>query len=175
MTIQGAMQPQSAEAIVEMALEILRGAPTDGGEIYLQDSQETSATVVDQRVESVETKQERGVAVRAFRDGRVGFSFTPDISREGIGRAVDRAVAILPHVDPDEANSVPTLETSAFALKNLEPGLESVTVEEKVDMARRIESCALRFSTRIKRVRESRYGDIQGACWIANTSGVHGG
>jgi PmbA protein len=42
-------------------------------------------------------------------------------------------------------------------------------------MARRIESCALRFSTRVKRVRESRYADVWGGCWIANTGGLRSG
>ena len=60
-------------------------------------------------------------------------------------------------------------------MKNEEPGLAKVTVEEKVDLARRIESCALRFSTRVKRVRESRYSDVYGECWVANTAGVRSG
>jgi PmbA protein len=169
------METREPDPILDLALELLREAPVDGGEVYFQDTQESSATVVDQRVENVEAKQERGVAVRAFREGRVGFSFTPDTSPEGMRRAVERTLAILPHVDPDDTHTVPTLESAPFTLKNREPLLEQVTVEEKVDMARRIESCALRFSTRIKRVRESRYSDVHGGCWIANTSGVRTG
>jgi PmbA protein len=169
------MDTREPEKILELALEILREAPVDGGEIYFQDTHESSATVVDQRVESVEAKQERGAAIRAFREGRVGFSFTPDTSPEGLRRAVGRTLSILPHVDPDDGNTVPTFESSPFTLKNREPHLEEVSVEEKVDMARRIESCALRFSTRVKRVRESRYSDVHGGCWIANTAGVRAG
>jgi PmbA protein len=163
------------DKILDLALEILGSAPVEGGEVYFQDTHESSATVVDQRVESVEAKQERGAALRAFRDGRVGFSFTPDLSPEGIRRAVERAVSVLPHFDPDVSSAVPSPEVSPFGLKNADPALSEVTVEEKVDMARRIESCALRFSTRVKRVRESRYTDVYGGCWIANTSGVRAG
>ncbi len=166
---------REAGEVLDLALEILRKAPVDGGEVYFQNSHESSATVVDQRVESVQTKQERGVGLRVFRGGRIGFSFTPDTSAGGIRRAVDRAEAILPHVDPEEGNSVPAPEASPFTLRNEDPELEKAGVEEKVDMARRIESCALRFSTRIKRVRESRYTDLQGGCWIASTSGVRAG
>jgi len=169
------MRNEQPDRILDLALEILREAPADGGEVYFQDTHESSATVVDQRVESVEAKQERGAALRVFRGGRVGFSFTPDITPDGLRRAVERAVAVLPHVDPEEASTVPAPETSSFALKNEEPDLRDVTVEEKVDMARRIESCALRFSTRVKRVRESRYSDVWGGCWIANSAGVRAG
>jgi len=169
------MRNEPADRILDLALEILREVPADGGEVYFQDTHESSATVVDQRVESVEAKQERGAALRVFREGRVGFSFTPDTTPEGLRRAAEMAVAVLPHVDPEEAGTVPAPETSPFSLKNENPGLRDVTVEEKVDMARRIESCALRFSTRVKRVRESRYSDVWGGCWIANTAGVRDG
>jgi PmbA protein len=175
LTPEEMMESQEPEKILDLALEILREVPVDGGEIYFQDTHESSATVVDQRVESVEAKQERGVAIRSFREGRVGFSFTPDTSPAGIRRAVERTLAILPHVDPDGASTLPAFEPTSFTLKNSEPGLERVTVDEKVDMARRIESCALRFSTRVKRVRESRYSDVHGGCWIANTAGLRAG
>jgi len=169
------MRNDQADRILDLALEILREVPADGGEVYFQDTHESSATVVDQGVESVEAKQERGAALRIFREGRVGFSFTPDTTPEGLRRAVEMAVTILPYVDPEEAATVPAPETSSFSWKNENPGLRDVTVEEKVDMARRIESCALRFSTRVKRVRESRYSDVWGGCWIANTAGVRDG
>jgi PmbA protein len=167
-----AMENREPEKIIDRGLDLLRRAAADGGEVYFQHTHDTSATVVDQSVESVEAKQECGAAFRVFKEGRVGFSFTPDTSLAGLRRAVDRAVAILPHVDPEEPNTVPDPEESSFNLKNEDPELGQVTVEKKVDMARRIESCALRFSTRVKRVRESRYSDTWGGCWIANTAGV---
>ncbi len=175
MTPGGTMRNDPAERILDQALEILREVRADGGEVYFQDTHESSVTVVDQRVERVEAKQERGAALRVFREGRAGFSFTPDTTPEGLRRAVKTAVATLPHVDPEEACTVPAPETSPFSCRNESPGLRDVGVEEKVDMARRIESCALRFSTRVKRVRESRYSDVWGGCWIANTAGVRCG
>ena len=175
MSAGGTMRSEEIEGVLDLALEILRKAPVDGGEVYVQDTHESSATVVDQRVESVEAKQERGAALRVFRGGRVGFSFTPDTTPEGLRRAAERAAACLPHVDPEEASTVPTPEISSFSLKNEEPKLRDVTVEGKVEMARRIESCALRFSTRVKRVRQSRYSDLRGGCWIASTAGVRAG
>ena len=61
---------------------------------------------------------------------------------------VEVAIEDPAHVDPEEANTVPSPETIPFALPNETPGLADRTVDEKVDMARRIESCALRFSSR---------------------------
>jgi PmbA protein len=166
------MRTDTADRILDTALEILGRAGAEGGEVFFQDSHETSVTVVDQRIESVEAKQERGVGVRVFREGRVGFSFTPDTTPEGIRKTVDRAVASLPHVDPQEGHTVPSPEPTEFALPILDPALPEAKVEEKVDMARRIESCAVRFSSRIKRIRESRYADVWGTCRIANTAGL---
>ena len=169
------MSPAETEAVLDRALEILGQAPVEGGEVYLQDTHESSVSVVDQRIESVATKEERGVGLRVFREGRVGFSFTPDTSTDGIRKAVERAAALLPHVDPDPAMTVPVPETVSFDLLNRDPRLPEVPVEEKVDMARRIESCARRFSSRIKRIRDSRYSDLWGGCWIANTAGLRAG
>jgi len=163
------------DRILDLALQALAKVQVDGGEIYYQDTHETSASVVDQRIESVEAKQERGLGLRVFRGGRVGFSFTPDATARGIGKALERAVAILPHVDPDPDLSVPAPETTTFNFKNEDPQLSALPMDQKVDMARRIESCALRFSSRVKRVRDSRYSDVWGGCWIANTAGLRAG
>ena len=151
------MESGDHDKILDRALAALAKAPVDGGEIYYQDTHETSASVVDQRIESIEAKQERGLGLRVFRAGRVGFSFTPDATAQGIDKAVERAVAILPHVDPEPDLQVPAPEETTFNLKNEDPQLRAVSVDQKVDMARRIESCALRFSSRVKRVRDSRY------------------
>jgi PmbA protein len=175
MTSGGTAGNREIDGILDTALEILREAPADGGEIYFQDAHESSATVVDQRVESVEAKQERGAALRIFRGGRAGFSFTPDATPGGLRRAAERALAGLPHIDPQEENTVPAPEASPFSLKNEDPRLREATVEEKVETARRIESCALRFSSRVKRVRQSRYADVWGGCWIASTAGLRAG
>jgi PmbA protein len=174
--MKGAMiETGDQDKVLDLALGLLEKAGVDGGEVYFQDTHESSASVVDQRIESVEAKQERGLSLRVFRGGRTGFSFTPDTSPEGIRKALDRAVAILPHVDPEPEQAVPEFEPTSFALNNEDPRLPEVGVEEKVDMARRIESCALRFSTRVKRVRDSRYSDVWGGCWIANTTGLRTG
>lgn len=167
--------PPEVGALLDRALEILSATGADGGEVYYQDTRESAASVVDQRVESVETKQERGIGLRLFRDGRVGFSFTPDTSPEGMQEAAGRAAAMLPHVDAEPAMAVPSPEWTPFDLANEDPRLATVPMEEKVDMARRIESCARRFSSRVKRVRDSRYADIQGGCWIANSAGIRCG
>jgi len=169
------MSPQEHERILGVALEILRKTPADGGEVYFQDTQETSVSVADQHVESVEAKQERGIGLRIFREGRVGFSFTPDTTGEGIQKAVARALEILPYVDREESSTVPSPEAVPFTIKNRDPALPKMPVDMKVDMARRIESCALRFSSRVKRVRASRYSDIWGGAWIANTAGLYTG
>jgi len=169
------MLPGEPDQVLDLVLEVLKQAPGEGGEVYFQDTHESSASVVDQRIESVEAKQERGIGVRVFREGRVGFSFTPDVTAEGIQKAVEWAVAILPHVDPEPEQIVPTPEPTTFTLPNEDPRLLGASMEEKVDMARRIESCALRFSCRVKRVRDSRYSDVWGGCWIANTAGLRAG
>ena len=169
------MNAEAPRKILDLALQILGEARADGGEVFFQDTQETTITVVDQRVESVEAKQERGAGLRVFREGRVGFSFTPNTSAQGIRKAVERAVAILPHIDPEEANTVPQPEEGSFTVRNVDPELPRVGIDAKIDMARRIESCALRFSSRVKRVRESRYSDVWGSCWIGNTAGLRAG
>ena len=117
MSAEEIMPDQESEKILDLALEILREAPVDGGEVYFQNTHESSATVVDQRVESVEAKQERGAALRVFRAGRAGFSFTPDTSPAGLRRSVERALSVLPHVDPDEASTVPCLRSLPFQLE----------------------------------------------------------
>ena len=76
-------RPDDHDPILDRGLEALRRAPVEGGEIYFQDTHETAASVVDQRIESVEAKQERGLGIRVFREGRIGFSFSPTQAKSG--------------------------------------------------------------------------------------------
>ena len=50
------------DKILDLALAALTKAPVDGGEIYYQNTHETSASVVDQRIESVEANSAPGVS-----------------------------------------------------------------------------------------------------------------
>jgi len=74
---------------VEEALAAAR--PGEIIEAALEESSSTTVTVAGGRLEASEGSRERGLGVRLFRDGRVGFAATSRLDSAGVAEAVARA------------------------------------------------------------------------------------
>lgn len=74
---------------VEEALAAAR--PGEIIEAALEESFSTTVTVAGGLLEASENSRERGLGVRVFRDGRIGFAATSRLDGEGVAEAVARA------------------------------------------------------------------------------------
>ena len=71
-------------------------------------------------------------------------------------RAADAAL----HAAPDEAHRLPAPNRAPDLVGNEDPETGSFSAEEKVELARRIESAAREHDPRVRRTRESTYQDV---------------
>lgn len=142
-------------------------------EVYVQESRTVQIKVFAGEPESITVAEPRGIGVRAIRDGRVGYSFTADLSAGGIDRTVREAVANLQAADVDPHAHLPGAPSGAYpVLPGLwRPGVGSTSLEEKIRIALHAETTALSVPD-IEMVEESAYSDEESRVAIASTLGV---
>jgi PmbA protein len=142
-------------------------------EAYVQFGRTVSVKVFGRDVESVTVAEPRGMGVRAVLDGRTGYAFSTDISEAGVARAVAQVKDNLEAADPDPYGGLPNTVTGEYAaLTGLwRPGVSSMTLDQKTELALRAEASALE-TPGVEAVEESVYEDEEAHVAIASTLGV---
>ncbi len=164
---------REAETILDEALQILGDCKVQGGEVYLEDHTVFSVGVASGKIESLETQDVRGAGLRLFDRGHVAFSYTSDVSAEGLREAALMARSLLALSDPDEANRLPETDAVSAPEPDIhDPLLARVDPQEKIGVARRMEDAARAADARVTRVRLSRYTDVIGCVGVAGTAGL---
>jgi len=159
------------DAVLDAALAAFRRRELEEAEIYLEDVTMESVAVSSGKVEAVENKTERGAGVRVLRKGRVGFSYTADLSSGGVAAMVHRAAEAANHAGAQESRRLPAPDSPLDLERNLDPGLARYATTEKVAIAMRIEEQARAHDSRVDRVREARYQDVSGSILLGRAGG----
>jgi PmbA protein len=164
-------------ALMSRVLTVLR----DGGamgDAYLEERNTLRLVVRQGRIEDLQRAQVRGMAVRAMKDGRLGFVHTSDCTEDGVAGAATRALELagfgsqrddllLPDpVGPGDGSD----EGAALAIYDLE--IEKRTIHEKEEWARSAEAVARGVDPRIKKTDGARYEENLSSFWLANTNGL---
>jgi len=141
--------------------------------VFLREGWSTSVEVRDGTVENVISRGERGIGVRVLRDGRAGFAYTSDLTRDGIAACVDAARDMSVVTEPD-----PHLRLADVPLTPVDLGLvdqdEERSVAERTEVALAVERAARAADPRITAFRKTTYGDGVTTNILANTGGVRG-
>lgn len=141
-------------------------------EVYQSSGTEFTVQVYQGEIESLVSAESRGIGLRTFREHRIGFSYTSELTEAGLDRLVDEALENGRYNSAEEANVLPTLE----AIEPLE-GLKSSSLaktdpQRKVDFALQMERRATSLDPRVRRVSRAIYSDGDGRVEIANTHGL---
>jgi PmbA protein len=139
--------------------------------VYLHDIRSSSVSVAGGKVEASERRHDLGVALRAFRRGRVGFASTSGMEVVEVRRAAERAVGLARLLPADPAHALPRGGARPEVAGNRDPRLERQPASRKAAIACEVEAAARR-AARGLRTRESRYADLWGTVWIANSAGL---
>ena len=152
---------------------VSRATAGEDVEAFGIDETETSVRAYDGAVESLSSARTRGVGIRVIAGGGVGYAYTADTSGPAVAETLEEARVNARVATPDEANVLPLpLETSELP-DLFDPDFISVTAEQKVDIALRLEAAA-RAPAQIKGVDAASYGDTDATVAIASTTGVRG-
>jgi PmbA protein len=129
-------------------------------------------------VESLTDAGERGLGVRAWIGGRVGYAYGTDLSDAGLGAVASAAVGAARVADPDEHATPPAPDSAGRAPEV--PGLADQslgewTSERKVELAKAIEAAARAADERVEAVETTVYADEAERVALASSTGLAGG
>jgi len=164
-----------ADAAVR-ALEAALSAGAEDAEAFAQESAGREIRVFGGEVESLTDGGERGVGVRSWIGGRVGYAYGTDLADDGVAALASDSVAAARVADPDEF-AVPPAANGARPPEIpglFDPALATWSTERKVELAKAIEAAARAADGRIEGVETTVYVDESSRIALASSTGLRG-
>lgn len=157
-----------AQELVEKALQY----GSEHAEVYINMAKELEVEVNNQQVETMKVSEDRGLAIRTIKEGRIGFAYSSDFSKEKLDNLVKQAVANGDKTTADEYNQLPDQQNSYMNLQLADEDILNVSVNDKINFAKEIEVSARNYDQRVKNTRTSSYQEAQYRVYLANSKGI---
>jgi PmbA protein len=162
-----------AEGAVAAALD----AGAADAEAFVQDSTGLEVRVFDAEVESLTEAGERGLGLRAWIDGRVGYAYGTDLGEGGIAAIAAGAVEAARIADPDEfaGPAEPPDDAATRSVKGFfDPAVAATATERKIDLAKAVERAARERDRRVVAVETAVYVDEEMRVGLDSSNGPGG-
>ncbi len=160
--------------VIDAVLERAATLGTHDVEVYAEKASSRRVKVYQQEVEQLTAAQRRGLGVRVFNEGAVGYAYTSDLTDEGLNDVVRRAADHAAVSDPDEYAALPEPAGAPSDVTPFDARLTRATDEQRIEIALRVEAAALAADSRVKTVEDTVYADADGEVYIASAAGVRG-
>lgn len=159
-----------ATALVE------RGTGREEVEAFLTHSKTFNCRAFGGEVESLTSAEPRGAGVRVVVDGRVGFAYTTELSKEGLDELVEEARTNSRYTSPDEAAGLAPGwdETPAEMPGLIDDAHYALTADDKVAFALELEAATKAADPRVRTVEDTVYSDASSEVAIATSTGISG-
>lgn len=154
------------------AVSVLRDLRLDG-EAYFEDGSRARVVVAGGALESVELRRDRGLGIRVWQDGGVGFAFTTDLGVGAVRECASLASDAARHAGRDPAWRIPPpapIRDLPFPIAS--PVAESTGMPWRIDAARAIDAVARSVDPRVRTTRQAVVLEIWGEVRLANTAGL---
>jgi PmbA protein len=157
------------------AVEEALGAGAGDAEAYATEATKREIRVHGGSVESLSTATERGVGIRSWIAGRVGFCFGTDLSRQGVAELARRSAEAAAIADEDEFAGPPQASGSFPDVDGLrDPSVAGWPTERAVELALGVERAAREEDARVVGVEQAVYFDSDERVAIAGSRGIAG-
>jgi PmbA protein len=151
-----------------------RRAGAHEADVMLQTSTEFNVQVRKGEIETLTQSGSKGLGLRVFVDGRMGFAATSDFDAAVLERLVTSTVALAASADPKPENGLPDAPAPEPKpeLKIYDPSIESLPTDQKIGMALRCEAAAFSADPRITNSEGAGLGSGATYTLLANSRGV---
>lgn len=162
------------EAAARRAVEAALAAGAADAEAWAEETVSRHVRVYEGAVESLSDAGGRGVGLRAFDDGRVGYAYGTDLGDEGVAALARAARGAAEVADVDEHGGLPE-DFGTTAVEGLHsPELADWSTESKVELALTAERAA-RAREGVTQVETVVYSDAEANVALANSRGFTAG
>jgi PmbA protein len=163
--------------LLDLARRIVeRSSGAEEVEAFLTHARNFTVKAFEGEVETLESAEPRGAGIRVLKNRRAGFSYTTDLSEEGLGPALEAARDNAAYASEDEALAfAPAWKEAPDDVPGLvDERQPDVDPEDKVAFALELERETRAADKRIRTVEEAVYADSDAEIAIASSTGVEG-
>jgi PmbA protein len=161
--------------ICERLVALAKRAGASDAEAYAERTRESSVKVRDGNVEELHQATSKGVGLRVFSGGRLGFAYGTDFSRDGLRRLAQSAVALAKGAAKDEFNELPRGKSLGRGPEGAyDPAIEQIDPAWKLRVARAAEHAAAQVDARVRKFDSTGAGDYLSHSAIASSRGAAG-
>jgi PmbA protein len=159
----------------EQLVKLARKAGATEAEAYAERTRDASVRVRDGEVEQLEQASSKGIGLRVIAGQRLGFTYGTDLSKDGLKRLAENAVALAKGAAKDPANGLPHGEDLGAALVgDYDPAIEEISPEWKLRAAREAEQAARAEDPRVRKFDSTGAGDYLSQSAIFSSRGARG-
>ena len=143
----------------------------DAAEVYIETGRNLSLDVRKGDIETVQEAASAGAGIRVFVKGRMAFASSNDLGEKALEDAAGRAIEFARVTTADPNNVLPDDPGVTEVAGLHDPGIARVPMEEKIELAKRLEKLAMK-DPRITKSDGASYREWEGEVVIANSSGL---
>ena len=161
--------------LTKRAVEAALAAGAGDAEAYAAEDRGREVRVHGGEVESLTAATQRGVGVRAWIGGRVGYAFGTDLGEAGVAAIAARAAEAARVADEDEFAGPPGPGGDVPAIEGLtDPSVTGWSTARVAEVALAVERAAIEADPRIAGVEQAVYAESADRVAIASSTGVEG-
>ncbi len=165
------------EQIASDLVDRAKRAGATSADVVVREADEFSTTLRLGKIESLKEAASKALGLRVLLGIRSASSFSSDFSDLSLGRLVERTIAMAKVTSEDPASGLP--EASQLGcypgdLALYSSDVESLSIEDRIQLARRAEEAALGADARIQNSEGAWFEASQGTMAYANSLGFAG-
>lgn len=164
----------SVQNLGEKAVQKALRLGASDAEAFFNRNKELTIEVSEQQVETMKLADQQGVGIRLFKDGKMGFAYTSDLSDTAIDQVVTQALANSENTAYDQYNILPGAVSQYPELFLYDDEINNISVDTKIELAKEIERLARKHDQRIKVTERCAYVDSIYEVSICNSLGIQG-
>jgi PmbA protein len=159
-----------AERVVKRALKL----GVDEAEVYLESNRDFDLRVRNGEVETVKQSTTKGIGLTVYKDKKLGFSYTSDLSDESLEEFTKRTIQLSEVADPKPWNGLPDFnkQEEPKDLDLWDPSISEIESDKKIHIAKEVERIALAYDKRITKSYASSFADSESETIIINSKGI---
>jgi PmbA protein len=159
-----------AEKVIKEAIKM----GVEEAEAFLENNREFQLEVRNGDVETVKQSTTKGIGLTVYKDKKLGFSYTSDLTPDSTQEFIERTVQLSEVADPKPWNGLPDYDKGEEQ-KDLDLWDASIAEIEnaiKIDIAKKVENIALTYDKRITKSYGSSFSDSESETIIVNSKGI---
>ncbi len=141
-------------------------------EVYIEVKDKLTLESAEEKLETLLRAKEGGVGIRVFKEGRMGFAYTSELTENSVKECVLRAMEICQLTPPDEGFKL--LSGQNYGTLHTYDDQEGfdVSVEEKIELLLSLERRAKELDSRVKGVRKVSLKQVRAHVYCFNSCGL---